>query len=113
MEGLLEKNEGAIYSRDRLVQFLNKRGVKVNLMDPRAFKTQLLDRDRNNIKAHVIELRGIIVRLSARDTQALYEVGLYSPRSEQPELKKVSRDFGPNRLHSFTQLPGWWLVKHP
>lgn len=56
MEGVLEKNEEAIYSRDRLVQFLNKRGVKVNLMDPRAFKTHLLDRDRNNIKAHVIEL---------------------------------------------------------
>lgn len=43
MEGMLEKNKGAIYSRDRLVQFLNKRGVKVNLMDHRAFKTHLLD----------------------------------------------------------------------
>lgn len=73
--------------------FLNKgeeRGVKVNLMDHGALKTHLLDGDGKNTKARVFVLCGIIVCLSARDTRALYEVGLYSMRSECLNSRRCS-----------------------
>lgn len=79
-------------------------------MDHGALKTNLLDGDRNNIKAHVVVLCGIIVCLSARDTWALYEVGFCSMRSECLNSRRCSEISALIDLKASRSCQEWWLV---